>query len=190
MKTRLLSALIIAALLLGGATSASAAGFSLFGSYLDLDEPDAAIGLGVRLDVALSSNWTLDFTLAYHEAADVTLNADLVNVQVIEEITFIPFDIGFRYHFGDSDGFAPYLGFGLSALEFDTTIGEGDPLLGGYAVFGVDVGDDIGPKFFAEASYRGYDDVELDLFSGLSSTDSDAFAVDGFSAALGIRWQF
>ncbi len=190
MKTRLFVLLIIAAILMVGATPASAAGFSLFGSYLDLDKPDPAIGLGLRFDVALSSSWSFDFAVSYHEAADVVLNTDLVSVQVMEEITFIPFDFGVRYHFGDSDGFSPYLGLGLSVLEFDTKIGEGNALVGGYAVFGAELGDDIGPKFFAEALYRGYGDAELDLFDGLSSTDRDVFAVDGYSVAVGVRWAF
>lgn len=168
----------------------SAAGFSLFGSYIDLDEPDGALGLGLRLDARLSENWTLDFSITYHEAADVVLDTDLVAVTVTEEINFIPFDLGVRYHFGDSDGIRPYLGGGLSALEIDTRVGEGDALIGGYGVFGANFGDDIGPKFFIEGTYRVYDDVELELFEELASDNLDEFAVDGFSAALGIRWGF
>ena len=182
---------VLLALLLALITApAWAGGFSLFGSYLDLDEPDAAAGLGIRFDLAMGSHWTFDVAFSYHEEAEVVLDTDLVQIDIVEEVRFIPLDLGVRYHFGDSDGVSPYLGGGFSHMEIDTKLGEGDALQGFYAIVGVTFGDDVGPKFFVEALARGYEDVEVDLFEELDSSNRDEFAVDGFSAAAGVRWRF
>lgn len=191
MKNRLRSRLLSGLLLALMTAPAWGGGFSLFGSYLDLDEPDGAVGVGLRFDLAMGSHWTFDVAFAVHEEAEVLLDTDLVpNFDVVEEVRFIPLDVGVRYHFGDSDGFSPYLGGGFSHMEIDTKIGEGDPLQGFYAVVGVTIGDDVGPKFFVEALARGYEDAEVDLFEELDSSNRDEFAVDGFSAAAGVRWRF
>lgn len=186
LRIRVLSGLLIALM----TAPAWGGGFSLFGAYLDLDEPDAAAGLGVRFDLAMGSHWTFDVAISYHEEADVLLDTDLVQIDIVEEVRFIPLDIGVRYHFGDSDGFAPYLGVGFSHMEIDTKIGRGDALQGFYGIVGMTFGDDVGPKFFVEALVRGYEDVEVDLFEELDSSNRDEFAVDGFSAAAGVRWRF
>lgn len=183
---------VVVAMLALGASGASASGFSVFGSYLSLDDPDEAFGAGLRYAFDLSRSWDLDLTTTYYSDADFRLRSDVLLPD--DEIRVVPFDLGFTVRFGDSEGLQPYLGFGGSFVRMRSKRGEFDDVAGGYVRLGFEVGDTRGPRFFAEAMGRFLEEGNIKFVIDESDQGieigSEELSVDAWSANAGVVWRF
>lgn len=158
-------------------------GYSLFGSWSEINEDGSAPGAGMRL-TAGDSNWVGDLTWTWLQSQD---DVDTIAGRA-DKLQVIPTDLGIRYLFNTQGSFKPYIGAGGTFFYVNVNDGDADNAFGGYAMLGFNLGQSR-TRFFAEAIYRfGSSDVTY------SPNPADAITasmdVGGFGINAGIMWAF
>lgn len=184
MRSKVLSALVLTALLAGA--PAVAGDLGLYGSYWDTDALGETAGGGAKFVIGDSAvRWELrgsffpDLTEDFDQLVDD--GAGELEVEAI-----VP-EAGFAYNFAPGNTAQFYLGAGLSYYLLDATDVELDDEVGYYGVAGFSVGGaGDGPAFFAELMYRSVEGTveDEDLFD---EVDVD---LSGPSANVGILFRF
>lgn len=198
LRKTMLRKISLSLLMAGGllATSASAASFSLFGTYWDTDRLDEAFGGGIAVGIPLGEVVELDLRASYLEE----LNDDAFDAifdddeDVFQETTveMLPLDVGLRFNLQRRGAVNPYIGAGGTYYLLDSNVGNDiDDEVGYYGMIGARFGDAQGAGFFTEILYRkveatvvnnDLDDFDLD--------ESVSLDLDGFSAIAGFRWSW
>ena len=158
-------------------------GYSLFGSWSEVNEDASAFGAGMRLSVG-GQNWVGDLTWTWFESQD-----DAATIAgYTDKLQVVPTDLGIRYLFNTQGSFKPYIGAGGTFFYVNLNDGDADNALGGYAMIGFNLGRSRA-KFFAEGIYRfGSTDVTYNLTPISSVTGS--MDVGGFGVNAGVLWSF
>ncbi len=177
------------------ATSASAASFSLFGTYWDTDRLGEAFGGGLAVGIPLGEVVELDLRASYlEELNDDPFDAIFDDDDVFQEFTveMVPLDVGLRFNLQRRGSVNPYLGAGGTYYLLDTNTGNDiDDEVGYYGMIGARFGDAQGAGFFTEILYRKVEATvvnnDLDDFDVDESVSLD---LDGFSAIAGFRWSW
>lgn len=186
-------------LVLGTFLSAAsyATSLSFFASYWDTDRLDEAFGGGIGVGIPIGPVVELDLRATYlEELTDDPIDGIFDDDEdVFEEtsVELLPLDLGLRFNFHRVGVFNPYVGAGGTyyLLDVDGRGADIDDEVGYYGLVGARFGDDDGVGFFTELLYRkvqatvvGDDPDDFDLDNEVS------FDLDGFSAQLGLRWNF
>ncbi len=158
-------------------------GYSLFGTWTEINEDASALGAGVRVSVG-GQNWVGDLTWTWLEGQD--------NVSTIagyeDSVQVIPTDLGIRYLFNTQGSFKPYIGVGATYFWVNLNDGGAENPWGGYGILGFSIGQSRA-RFFAEAIYRyGSSDVTYQVTPVASVTGS--MDVGGWGANAGVIWTF
>ncbi len=158
-------------------------GFSLFGTWTEINEDASAPGAGVRISVG-GQHWVGDLTWTWLEGQD-----DVSTIPGFEDsIQIIPTDLGVRYLFNTQGSFKPYLGAGATFFYVNLNRGDADNPIGGYGILGFTLGQSRA-RFFAEATYRvGTADVTYQISPVATVTGS--MDVGGWGANAGVIWTF
>jgi hypothetical protein len=158
-------------------------GYSLFGSWSEINDDASALGAGMRLSVG-GSNWVGDLTWTWLQSED-----DVETIAGFEDsLQVIPTDLGIRYLFASQGSFKPYFGVGATFFYVNLSNGNADNAFGGYAMLGFNLGQSR-TRFFAEAIYRfGSSDVTYNV----TPVDAvkDSMDVGGFGVNVGVTWAF
>lgn len=190
------AALVLAAIV---APPAAAGDFSLYGTYWDTDAADEAAGGGVTFAWGMSPRFDLELRGAFYQ--ELTTDAfdnlfDDGDVFVDNGLEATPIELGIRYHFNTDSPVDPYLAGGGSYFLLDSDAGDIDDEFGFYGALGLTIGDDRGPAFFVEGTYRQVEgSVELDPrdfddIDDLDFVDRVDVPLDGFGVNAGIRWSW
>lgn len=167
--------------------SASAAHYSLFGTYMDSDELNDGAGLGFRL--AFFDQTQLQFTATWYDSFELGLFEGTAEIApaggpIPFKIDLIPLELGVAHYFGeDASGF--YLGGGMGWLILDSDpLGTTDNELGFYVQAGYQA-----RGFFIEALLRNGDGkIEGVPVVGPERFTSVKYDVNGIAVNLG--WRF
>ncbi len=201
---RLALLLGLVALLIGGG-SASAGGFTLFGSYWDTDALGDTIGAGFLLAIPLGeSQWDIDLRATYFEDLEDQSFDDFIddvfdddeNPVVKNSIRIIPLEAGLKYNFASEEVFNFYLGGGGGYYLLDNTGFNIDDEFGFYAVAGLTIGASDGIAFAAEVIYRKIegsvdnDPSNIDDIDDLGGNNRIGLDLDGVGANVGIIWRW
>jgi len=144
-STLLTAAVVLAVVLMTGATRANAAGveWSVFGALIDSADLDESFGIGFRASIPFRENWEADITLQWFENFE-NLFEDVDDPTVVE-LGLLPIDFGVVWTQREDGGFNVGAGLsyafvgtgGLSINDRDIPdIGEADDEFGGYIKFG------------------------------------------------------
>lgn len=163
--------------------TASAADFSLYGSYWDTDDLGASPGVGARL--AFFNDLQLELGAGYYtdieDEFDISLPGD--DAFAVPSLEVIPVELGLRYNWGTF-----YIGGGGAAYLLDADNGDPDDEIGVYARAGFQF-----QHLFLEATYQDVeatvDNFEIvDTDGDIDIVDDVAFDLTGFVFNLG--WRF
>ena len=182
MKKTILFAAAALAILAG---PASAADFSVFGSYWNTQDADEAVGAGAKVRLGRF----VELRGTYF--SDVT--ADTEPERFDFEVSAIPLEAGLRFDFAEDSAFNPYVGGGAGYYLLDTTEGDIDDEVGYYAVLGSEFGQrDSGLSFMAEAIYRNVEATVTEDEDGFPDDirDDVILRLDGLGVNAGIVWRF
>jgi outer membrane protein W len=139
-------------------------------------------GIGARVTLG-GEHWVGDLTWTWYAKAD-----DVNTIAGIEDdLQVIPTDLGIRYLFNTQGKFKPYLGAGITYFWNNINDGRISKELGGYAIFGFNLGRN-NINFFGEAIYRyGTADVEYQSGGNVVTGNMD---LGGFGGNIGVMWTF
>ncbi|MEM7050704.1 MAG: outer membrane beta-barrel protein [Acidobacteriota bacterium] len=179
------------------ASPAQAGNVALYGSYWDTEDTGENIGGGARL--GLMSVGSLEFEARvsfYEEATDDLFDRilDGEDPRTGNGIQVTPVELGVRFNLGRPIGFRPYIGAGASYYVLDADTGDVDDEGGYYGLFGFELGDQSGLRFFAEAMYRTVEatvEFDRDDFPDIT-IDEDQFDIDlgGVAINAGVTWSW
>ncbi len=157
-------------------------GFTLFGSYSEVNDDGQALGAGVRLTLG-GERWVGDLTWTWYPNAE-----DILTIAGIEDdLQIIPTDLGARYLFQTQGSFKPYLGAGITFFYVNLNQGSGENAVGAYGLAGFTLGAHR-TRFFAEILYRyGESDV---TYHTVPNPITGKMDVGGLGVNLGITWAF
>lgn len=196
MKKFVIAAIVAAAV----AAPSTAADFSIYGSYWDIDVAGETAGGGITLGIPFTENLGLDLSATYFEQLtdDPLANAFDSDDPIFQRqgLNVTPLSAGLRWNFAANQSFRPYLGGGVSYFLLDSDFGEVNDELGYYAALGAGFGNPDGMSFFAEAIYRSaeaeveLDPDELDDIDDIEVRDTATFDLDGLGINAGLRFSF
>ncbi|MEM7479847.1 MAG: outer membrane beta-barrel protein [Acidobacteriota bacterium] len=176
---------------------AEAGGISIYGSYWDTEDTGENLGAGIRFGFGLTQAVDIDLRVTYYEETaddpfDLILDGE--DPTLDNGIQVVPVEAGLRFNLGRPSGLRPYLGAGVSYYLLETDVGELDDEGGYYGVFGFEIGDESGGRFFAEAMYRTVEatvEFDRDDFPDVE-IDEDQFDVDlgGLAVNAGFAFSF
>ena len=157
-------------------------GFTLFGSYSEVNDDGQDFGAGVRVTLG-GEKWVGDLTWTWYPSTE-----DVETIAGIEDkLQVIPTDVGGRYLFQTDGSFKPYLGAGLTFFWVNLNDGNGDNAFGAYALAGFTLGANR-TRFFAEVLYRfGESDVR---YHSVPEDITGKMDVMGLGINAGITWAF
>ncbi len=185
-------AAMVAGSLLMSAGTGRAAGFAIFGSYLSPADSDEMLGFGMRLTWIVNDHWDLDLTASSYDGdaaiAAIPAAGGLLPDR-ISNIDVVPMDLGVRYRFGEGRRFHPYFGVGASWAQLRSEIGELDDEIGYYALLGAELGDEIGPRFFVDVTYRNLDGSIKRRGGSVSYQEAIDLSGPGINAGITWRWR-
>jgi len=159
-------------------------GFSLFGSYWEVNDDGQVLGIGGRASFG-GEKWVFDLTGTWYPSADnIVIVEDPV---VVDKLQTIPVDLGFRYLFQTSGSFKPYVGAGGSLFFNNLNSGRIGTEVGYYGLLGFSLGkQDM--KFFADVLYRAATaDV---IYDSVIDPVSERVDLGGFGINAGLTWSF
>ncbi len=158
-------------------------GYSLFGTWSEINEDGSAPGAGMRVSVG-GNNWVGDLTWTWLQKQDGVATI----AGYTDELQVIPTDLGIRYLFNTQGSFKPYIGAGATFFYVNVNDGNADNAWGGYAMLGFNLGQSR-TRFFAELTYRyGSSDVTYQQTPVNSVTGS--MDVGGLGVNAGVMWSF
>ena len=160
------------------------AGFSLFGSYWEVNDDGQTLGIGGRVSFG-GEKWIFDLTGTWNPSVDnIVIVEDPV---VVDKLQTVPVDLGVRYLFPTSGSFRPYVGAGGSLFYNNLNNGRIGTEPGFYGLLGFNVGKrDM--KFFAEAIYRvATADV---IYDSHINPVAETVDLGGFGVNVGLAWGF
>ncbi len=157
-------------------------GFSLFGSYSEINDDGQALGAGVRVSMG-GERWVGDLSWTWFPSKD-----GVQTIAGIEDtLQFIPTDFGVRYLFQTQGSFKPYVGGGGTFFYLNLNNGEVDNTWGVYGLLGFSLGEHRA-KFFAEVLYR-WGDTDVHYFA-VPNPITGSMDVGGFAINAGLTWAF
>jgi len=159
-------------------------GVDLFGTYGEVVDGEADLGLGIRLSLG-GERWMFDAAASGYQTVS--------NVQIVPENPYENdsfklriFDLGLRYLFYDEfHKLRPYVGGGASYASCSATYARVDGSLGLYGMAGLRYGKTPGIQFMAELIYR-YARVDV-LVNPAEEYDT---SVGGLALQVGISFIF
>jgi hypothetical protein len=154
-------------------------GFSLFGTYGQVNDNISSGGLGARVSFG-GQKLLVDFTATWFpERSGVIVKSG--SSQIFDNIQLYPVELGVRYVFAPGEEFRPYVGGGASWFLTDVQNGSMDDELGYYILAGMVWGDGRGVEGFVEGLFRR---AQADVDYGAAGT----WGVDlgGFAGVAGI----
>lgn len=190
---------LVTVLALAAAAPAAAGGVSLYGAWWETEEAGDALGAGIRVGFGIVPALDLDLRATYYEEVepdflDVIREGEDPRVAGFE---VLPVDVGLRLGIGRRRaGLRPYLGAGGTYYKIEGDVGDVDDEVGYYALFGLELGDERGPRFFVEADYRTVEatvtedvDDPIDL-PDLDLEDGVDLDLGGVGVNLGLAWSW
>lgn len=196
MKKLVIAGIVVAAL----AAPSTAADFSVFGSYWDVDVAGDTAGGGISMGIPFNESLALELSATYFEELtdDPLANAFDSDDPVFEQqgMNVTPLSAGLRWSFGANESFRPYASGGLTYFLLDSDFGEVNDEVGYYAALGAGFGNPDGMSFFAEAIYRSaeaevkLDPEQLDDIDDIEVRDRATFDLDGVGVNAGLRFNF
>jgi hypothetical protein len=197
MRSFLIAATTVVAL---AAAPATAADFSLFGSYWDTDAAGDAGGAGLGLMFPVGDVFGIDLRATYFEelSDDPLANAFDSDDPVFQEqgINVWPVEAGVRLRFAQDTAFRPYVGAGFTYYRLDSDFGEISDEVGYYGLLGATIGDGEGADFMVEGTWRKataeveLDPEDLEDIDDIDIEDHAEFDLDGLGVNLGVVWHF
>ena len=154
-------------------------GFSLFGTYGQVNDYISSGGLGGRVTFG-GQKLMVDLTVTWFpERTGTIINSG--GLQISDSLQLYPIELGLRYVFGPGEEFRPYVGAGASWIVTDLQGGSMDDELGFYVLAGMVWGDGRGVDGFVEGVFRR---AQTDVDYGRDGT----WGVDlgGFAGVAGI----
>lgn len=158
-------------------------GYSLFGTWSEINEDGSAPGAGMRV-TAGGSNWVGDLTWTWLQSQD---GVDTI-AGYEDKVQVIPTDLGIRYLFNTQGSFKPYIGAGGTFFYVNVNNGDADNAFGGYAMLGFNLGRGRA-MFFAEAIYR-YGSTDVTYKPNPVDVVTGSMDVGGFGVNAGLMWFF
>lgn len=158
-------------------------GYSLFGTWSEINEDGSAPGAGMRV-TAGGSNWVGDLTWTWLQSQD---GVDTI-AGYGDKVQVIPTDLGIRYLFNTQGSFKPYIGAGGTFFYVNVNNGDADNAFGGYAMLGFNLGRGR-TMFFAEAIYR-YGSTDVTYKPNPIAVVTGSMDVGGFGVNAGVMWFF
>ena len=152
-------------------------GFSLFGTYGQVNDYTSSGGLGARVSFG-GQTLLVDLTATWFpERSSVVVKNG--GFQINDSLQIYPVELGLRYLFAPGEEFRPYVGGGVSWILTDVQNGSMDDELGYYILAGMVWGDGRGVEGFVEGLYRrAQTDVDYGA-EGRWSVDLAGFAAVG-----------
>jgi hypothetical protein len=158
-------------------------GFSLFGTWTEINEDASAPGAGMRASVG-GQHWVGDLTWTWLEGQD-----GVSTIAGFEDsVQIIPTDLGVRYLFNTQGSFKPYIGAGATFFWVNLNDGDADHAWGGYGILGFSLGKSRA-RFFAEATYR-YGSTDVTYLVTPVESVTGSMDLGGFGVNAGVIWTF
>ena len=158
-------------------------GFSLFGTYGEVNEYTSSGGIGGRVTFG-GQKLVVDVTATWFpERSGAVVKDGGLHIQ--DSLQIYPIEVGLRYLFASGQEFRPYVGAGATWLLTDLQGGSLDDEVGFYALAGMVWGDGRGIDGFVEGVFRR---VQADVNYGADGR----WGVDlgGFAGVAGIVIMF
>lgn len=127
-------------------------GFSLFGTYGQVNDSVSSGGFGGRVSFG-GQRLVVDLTATWFPASNGVIVKN-GSFQIHDSIQIYPIELGLRYLFAPGGEFRPYVGGGASWILTDVQTGSMDDDLGFYILAGMVWGDGRGVDGFVEGLYR------------------------------------
>jgi len=127
-------------------------GFSLFGTYGQVNDNTSSGGFGGRVTFG-GQKLVVDVTATWFPKR----SGAIINVggfQINDSLQIYPIEVGLRYLFAPGEEFRPYVGAGASWILTDLQGASMDDELGFYALAGMVWGDGRGIEGFVEGVFR------------------------------------
>lgn len=176
-------ALLVLAICILAVPAWAGGGYSLFGTWSEINEDGSALGAGMRLTVG-GNNWVGDLSWTWLENQD-----DVATIAgFTDKLQVMPTDLGVRYLFNTQGSFKPYIGAGATFFYVNANDGNADNAWGGYAMLGFNLGKSQ-TRFFAEAIYR-YGSTDISYQQSSIDVISGSMDVGGFGVNAGVMWAF
>ncbi len=157
-------------------------GYSLFGSYAEVNDDGQTGGLGVRLTLG-GTRWVGDLSFTWYPSVS---NVDTI-AGYRGKVQVMPAELGARYLFNPYNKFMPYVGGGVSLMYTSVDNASAKNGLGFYGLLGFNLGTHR-TKFFAEAVYRW---AESDVTYGTPASNvKGTMDVGGFGVNAGVIYTF
>lgn len=203
MKRILTPLALCAAALALAAAPASAANFSIFGSYWDTADVGGTGGGGIELAFPIAGAFGLELRGTYYqELSDAPVDALFDNNDPVFRkvgIQAIPAEVGARFTFPVAGGsWEPWVSAGASYMFLDVSNStvKVDDETGWYASLGSRFGNPDGLGFMAEVLYRNSratvkrDPNSVDDLDDIHLRDRARIDLDGAAVNAGINWRF
>jgi hypothetical protein len=127
-------------------------GFSLFGTYGQVNDYTSSGGLGARVSFG-GQRLLVDATVTWFPKRSSVIVRD-GGFRISDSLQIYPVEVGLRYLFAPGEEFRPYVGAGASWFLTDLQGGSMDDELGFYALAGMVWGDGRGIEGFVEGVFR------------------------------------